>query len=69
MTGNDEYEHDEGRGERGEQRRLSRKGDFAALDRIMEPLFGRLLSFVFRVDVAAHRSPAAGRRFSQGPET
>src|SRR5260370_42464789 len=59
MRGDHEYEHEEGRGKRGEERRLARKGDFAALDRIVEPLFCRLLSFVFRIDVAAHRSPAA----------
>ncbi len=62
VAGNDEYEHEEGRGQRGEQRRLPRKGDFAALDRIMEPLFCRLLSFVFRIDVAAHRSTAGAFR-------
>ncbi len=60
--GNDEYEHEEGRGQRGEQRRLARKSDFAALDRIMEPLLCRLLGFVFGIDVAAHRSPAGAFR-------
>jgi hypothetical protein len=57
VGGNDEYEHEEGRGQRREQRRLAGKGNLAALDRVMEPLFRRLLCFVFRVDVAAHRSP------------
>ncbi len=41
---------------------LERKGDFAALDRVMEPLFCRLLSFVIRIDVATHGLTAGALR-------
>src|SRR5580698_9612139 len=51
--GNDEYQHEEGRGQRGEERRLAGKSDFATLDRIVEPLFRWLFGFVLGVDVVA----------------
>src|SRR5208337_4182821 len=53
-SGNDEDERDERRRQRGEQRRLPREGDPAALDRVVKPLLGRLLGLVLVIDVSAH---------------
>ena len=53
-AGDDEDERHKGRGQGGEQRRLARERDLALLDRVVQPLLGRLLGLVFVVDFGTH---------------